>query len=158
MKKSCKTYPPSNIIDGDKGTFTHTSPADSMWVRVILSGTARITKIVVTNRKDCCQDGIVGASLNILMGSVLDIMGSCGEITEMKDSYTFKCRGLGDRVELAQWSPVGEWYITEIEVFGYPVTGMPVICYLGTFSIFWYFLPSFFFERYKAERNSRLKI
>jgi len=62
----------ANLVDGNKKNFAHTkgrteTEYDSM--KIDLGATKKIKKIVVTNRKDCCQNRIDGLTIEILDSS-----------------------------------------------------------------------------------------
>jgi len=59
--------PYANITDGVLANFGHTTGTDGPdHITIDLGGVKKIGEIVVVNRKDCCQDRIVGAKLQIL--------------------------------------------------------------------------------------------
>lgn len=50
-------FPDSNLIDGNYGTFAHTQGGGWDWGRVrLLDAGLPLTRVVVTNRQDCCRD------------------------------------------------------------------------------------------------------
>lgn len=64
-------YPSGNFVNqrGSKYyNFVHTSCSDVPWIEVDLGYTMRIHKIVVWNRRDCCQGRILGTVLSVLNG------------------------------------------------------------------------------------------
>ena len=116
MKNSHKLYPPQRLIDGKLGSFgASNKEEDGMWVRVYLEENLTVTKIIVYNRQDCCKDRIVGASVFIKSGD--QTVKVCGVFEDVRDFYTFDCKGEGNVVELSQEGNVGQWNIAEIMVY-----------------------------------------
>ena len=58
-------YPNINLIDRNPNTLAHTSDATGAYMELDLGNDRKISKIIVTNRQDCCKDRIVGARLDI---------------------------------------------------------------------------------------------
>ena len=95
---------------------------------VKLTEVALIQQIKIHNRKDCCQERIVGMSVFIKMQEVN--VTSCGTITEVQNMYTFECtRDMenGDVVELSKDGDVVEQNIAEIDAFGIIAPGYDII-------------------------------
>jgi hypothetical protein len=61
-----RQFPPSNLVDGNPNNFAHTTGQDQPWVQIDLGNDYPITKVVVYNRVDCCQDRINGAVIGII--------------------------------------------------------------------------------------------
>ena len=59
-------FPPANAIDGNFMTFSHTQEEQSAWWQVRLPKEVYIEKIVIKNRKDCCQDRLKSFDLIIM--------------------------------------------------------------------------------------------
>ncbi|XP_063681935.1 fucolectin-7-like [Bolinopsis microptera] len=119
MKNHYGPYPPSNLMDGDLNNFAHTLEAeDGMWMRVNLETQSSVTKVIIYNRQNCCQERIVGASVFIKTGN--EQVTDCGKISSEESTYTFDCEGDGNIVEISQEGTVGDWNIAEIEVYGTP--------------------------------------
>ena len=59
-------FKPSNATDNDNNTYTHTSCGEPPWIIVDLQFVADITKIIIVNRQDCCQQRINGTIVAIL--------------------------------------------------------------------------------------------
>jgi len=62
-------HPWANLVDGNKTNFAHTkgrtaTEIDNM--KIDLGAVKEITKIVITNRTDCCKDRIKGLKVQIL--------------------------------------------------------------------------------------------
>lgn len=69
-------YPARQAIDGDVNTIASTRDALSgdgnPWLRVWYpcpSGTTSVSRVVVTQRQDCCQGSILGFQINFLDAS-----------------------------------------------------------------------------------------
>lgn len=59
-------YIPNNAIDANILTFNHTQNDDNPWWQVILPRDIAIDKIVVNNRRDCCQNRLTNFDISIL--------------------------------------------------------------------------------------------
>ena len=57
-------FPSKNFVVGN--SFVHTSCYDVPWIEVDMGATVNMYRIVVTNRKDCCQFRVIGTRLVIL--------------------------------------------------------------------------------------------
>ena len=120
MKNYWINKPPSNLHDGNLNDIAHSNEeVDGMWVRLYLEERAQVTKIIVYNRKACCRDRLVGASVFIKSGD--EYVTNCGGINSVQMSYEFHCSGEGDVVEISQTGEVDKWNIAEIKVFGNPI-------------------------------------
>jgi len=111
---------PARAIDGNTdGNYggkscTHTSGTKNNWWLATLSGNTKISKVVISNRVDCCQDRINGAEV-----WVRDTM--CGAVAweSGKDTYEIDCGGaVGRSVKIMQ----KDNYLTlcEVQVIGSP--------------------------------------
>ena len=70
LNNTTAVAPPSNLIDAATGTIAHTQLAtgtdfSNQWYKIDLGSDKKIAKVVVTNRKDCCQDRAVGLQVRI---------------------------------------------------------------------------------------------
>jgi hypothetical protein len=86
-------FPASNSIDGNMNNFSHTSDARDNFIQVSYSSPVQVSKIVITNRKDCCKNRMIGTHLQLFSksGETPDI-GSI-PITDTRDIYTFTFNG-----------------------------------------------------------------
>ena len=80
-----------NLTDGNKTNFAHTlgrieTEYDSMTID--LGGETEISKIVITNRTDCCKNRIVSAKIEIL-DNANNIVSDTVNISDMQDIYTY---------------------------------------------------------------------
>ena len=117
MKNPWTNYPPSNLIDGKLNNFIDSNAEENgMWVRVNLKEPSVVTQIIVYNRKGCCKERIIGASVFIKSGD--QTVTDCGVINDVRDFYTFDCIGEGNMVELSQEGKVEKWNIAEIRIYG----------------------------------------
>ena len=57
-------FPSKNFVVGN--SFVHTSCHDVPWIEVDMGATVNMYRIVVTNRRDCCQFRVIGTRLVIL--------------------------------------------------------------------------------------------
>nr|XP_055073702.1 uncharacterized protein LOC129453464 isoform X2 [Misgurnus anguillicaudatus] len=55
----------SNAIDNSPFTCTHTDTSDNPWWRLDLLDSYYISRVVITNRKDCCAERLNGAEIRI---------------------------------------------------------------------------------------------
>ncbi|XP_058627093.1 uncharacterized protein LOC131537563 [Onychostoma macrolepis] len=115
------------LYTGCSSTLNETDP----WWRLDLHDVYRVSKVVVTNRKDCCAEQINGAEIRI--GNSLENNGInnpiCAVIPAIPagKSYNYSCDGLdgryviihvpGDRKILA---------LCEVEVYGYLAENLAV--------------------------------
>ncbi|KAG1937941.1 fucolectin-like [Pimephales promelas] len=85
------------LYTGCSSTLNQTNP----WWRLDLRDVYRVSKVVVTNRRDCCTEQINGAEIRI--GNSLENNGSnnpiCGVISSLEASATatFSCGGMVGR-------------------------------------------------------------
>lgn len=63
------SFPGTNLVDGNTGSFTHTSCNDVPWILVDLGSVVPIFNIRLLNRPDCCQRRAVGNVVTVLDGS-----------------------------------------------------------------------------------------
>jgi hypothetical protein len=69
------TYPPTNAVDGNTASFTHTNPGDTAaYVRVALGAVSTIGRIVLYNRQACCPERIIGVQVSIKNTADLSIV------------------------------------------------------------------------------------
>ncbi|XP_065673231.1 uncharacterized protein LOC136090466 isoform X2 [Hydra vulgaris] len=54
---------PSKAVDGDLATITATDIGEMSWFKLDLHYVYQLTKIVIYNRNDCCQNGMNGSIL-----------------------------------------------------------------------------------------------
>ncbi len=72
-----------NAVDGNTesdymlGSCTHTV-GDDPWWRVDLKEVHKVTRVIITNRGDCCEERIVGAQIRI--GNSLENNGNNNEL------------------------------------------------------------------------------
>ncbi|XDV19495.1 hypothetical protein PO909_024960 [Leuciscus waleckii] len=118
-----------NAIDGNRGlqqlntgcssTLNETNP----WWRLDLRDVYRISKVVVTNRRDCCAEQINGAEIRI--GNSLENNGNnnpiCAVIPAIPagESYSYSCGGMDGRyVNLIIAGDMKTLTLCEVEVYG----------------------------------------
>ena len=53
-------------VDGNNNTINHTNAGSSEWWSVNLQGNFALSGIQINNRQDCCQDRLVGATVQVL--------------------------------------------------------------------------------------------
>jgi len=59
-------FPASNVVNGDLLSFNHTQEEQSAWWQIRLPKEVLIDNIIITNRKDCCQDRLRNFDLIIM--------------------------------------------------------------------------------------------
>jgi len=82
------TYPSANFVNGRGDTFVHSSCYDVPWIQIDLGSPMSIYKIVVVNRKDCCQSRINGTTLYVLDNDSAPVYIS-NPITSTNTVYTW---------------------------------------------------------------------
>ena len=82
-------YPVQNFVDGVGNSFVHTSGGDVPWIQVDLGKVTPIQRIVVTNRKDCCQSRILGTKLYISADGMPGNIYESNKITSVNATYTW---------------------------------------------------------------------
>ena len=82
-------YPVQNYVNGLANTFVHTSCYDVPWIQVNLDRNVPVYRIVITNRKDCCQSRVLGARLLFAAGGGPGIIYTSNEIQTVNSTYTW---------------------------------------------------------------------
>jgi hypothetical protein len=82
-------YPVQNYVNGLANTFVHTSCYDIPWIQVNLDNNVPVYRIVITNRKDCCQSRILGAQLLFAAGGGPGIVYTSNQIQTVNQTYTW---------------------------------------------------------------------
>jgi hypothetical protein len=80
-----------NLTDGNKGNFAHTlgrTPTEYDSMTIDLGGEVEISKIVITNRSDCCKNRIIGAKVEIL-DEGKNVVSDTVNISDLRDTYTY---------------------------------------------------------------------
>uniref|UniRef100_A0A1B8Y7Z0 Fucolectin tachylectin-4 pentraxin-1 domain-containing protein n=1 Tax=Xenopus tropicalis TaxID=8364 RepID=A0A1B8Y7Z0_XENTR len=109
------------------GSCSLTGNDMSPWWRVDLLQPNKISQVVVTNRGDCCSDGLNGAL--ILIGDSLNNNGnnnpSCAQITYIGNgaTLTFECNGMVGRFVNIVRPGMAIVQLCEIQVYGEPLLG-----------------------------------
>ncbi|XP_068136070.1 uncharacterized protein [Hyperolius riggenbachi] len=124
----------NNAIDGNldynlfSGSCAHTGDDVSPWWRVDLLQPHTISKVIITNRGDCCWERLAGAS--ILVGNSTENNGnnnpSCAVISfiQNRDALTFLCNDMiGQYVNIVIKGKTEYLQLCEVQVFGVPATG-----------------------------------
>jgi len=82
--------PWANLTDGNYGNFAHTSGNGESFIEVDLGAVKEIAKIVISNRKSCCQDRLGGAKIVLLDGSRANVTTTPAIVSDkMKLTYDF---------------------------------------------------------------------
>ena len=81
-------FPVQNFVNGLANTFVHTSCYDVPWIVVDLGSDIPIYRIVIINRKDCCQSRILGAKLYITGNNKEGVYNSAN-IHTVNSTYTW---------------------------------------------------------------------
>jgi hypothetical protein len=82
------SFPNQNYVDGAGNAFVHSSCGDIPWIQVDLGSVKPIYKVVIVNRKDCCQSRIHGSKLIIYDGNGAPTYNS-QEIVSINQTYTW---------------------------------------------------------------------
>ena len=121
----------SNLIDGNTngvwsgGSLFHSVEQTNPWVGVDLGLTATVSKIIIWNRTDCCQDRIIGAILEVFDSSGTIVHSET--ITTSEDTYIFEFASpIENVVSIGIWFPTwfsypperGIFNLAEIQAFG----------------------------------------
>ncbi|XP_064410085.1 fucolectin-like [Latimeria chalumnae] len=116
-----------NGIDGNHnsnyflGSCTHTAIENNPWWRVDLLDVYRISRIVITNRGDCCSERLNGAEIRI--GNSLTNNGNhnpkCGTVASARLTMEFPCHSMTGRY-VNVYLPGNQkvLHLCEVEVFG----------------------------------------
>jgi len=80
-----------NLIDGSLTTFGHSAggATGNQYATIDLGETKKIYKVVVENRRDCCQDRILGARVELGTSETKSI-ASTPRISTESNTYTYK--------------------------------------------------------------------
>ncbi|XP_064410081.1 fucolectin-like [Latimeria chalumnae] len=116
-----------NGIDGNHnsnynlGSCTHTEFENNPWWRVDLLDEYRISRIVITNRGNCCSKRLNGAEIRI--GNSLTNNGNdnpkCGAVTLAKQTMEFQCNSMTGRYVNVYLPGINKaLHLCEVEVFG----------------------------------------
>jgi len=87
------SFGPENAIDRNLNNFAHTLRNES-YIELNLNSNTQMTKLVITNRKDCCQDRAIGIKVEFLGEDGSSVAPSI-DINENKPTYTFEFRSSG---------------------------------------------------------------
>ncbi|CAN2390463.1 eel-Fucolectin Tachylectin-4 Pentaxrin-1 Domain [Pristimantis euphronides] len=126
-----------NAIDGNldtnlyHGSCSCTNIQMSPWWRVDLHRPYKISRIVITNRGDCCGQRLNGGK--ILVGNSLENNGNnnafCAGINSIPDggTQTFWCNNLvGQYVNIILPGKTDYLQLCEVQVFGIPASNDPM--------------------------------
>jgi hypothetical protein len=93
MIEMSSIYPGDNgdklMIDGNDNTASHTNCGAGESITITFPTSQAISDIKIKNRKDCCQERIIGASLFLIKD---DNKAISLEIKENKPVYNFVCK------------------------------------------------------------------
>ena len=82
--------PYERLTDGNFNNFAHTKGNGVSFLEVDLGAVKEIAKVVIMNRKDCCQDRLGGAKLVLLDGSRANVKTTPAIVSsKMKLTYDF---------------------------------------------------------------------
>ena len=83
-------YPSSLVADNDPNTFANTDAQTNSCIQIGLGENKDIATVVIVNRKDCCQDRMVGCALQIFKSDSLNHVVYVGsKITASQFMYQF---------------------------------------------------------------------
>ncbi|KAM4687850.1 fucolectin-4-like [Discoglossus pictus] len=120
---------PRRAIDGNKsgtygdGSCTHTDKDNPAWWRVDLNDDYKISRVIVTNRRDCCYERLGGAEVRVGNSTHLNKNSLCGIIWDvLAPTVTICCdRMEGRYVSIAIVTRREYLTLCEVEVYGVPV-------------------------------------
>jgi hypothetical protein len=83
-------YNPSKLVDNNVNTLSHTDSTrgTQQSMSIDLTSPIAVSKLVIQNRRDCCQDRILGSTLE-LIGSNGSVVWSSQPISTVEQTYTF---------------------------------------------------------------------
>lgn len=81
-------FPNQHFVNGTAHTFVHTSCGDVPWIEVDLGYLSTVYKVILTNRKDCCQERVLGTNL-ILLDSSRKPLYHSDPIQSVNATYTW---------------------------------------------------------------------
>ncbi|XP_069791584.1 pentraxin fusion protein-like [Narcine bancroftii] len=89
----------NNNADAKQSSCSHTKSSKNPWWRVDLKANHFVSKVIITTRKDCCRERILGAEVHI--GNSLENHGNsnhlCGIVHSVSTNNTFDCEGFTGR-------------------------------------------------------------
>merc|ERR1711871_1488457 len=107
----------SRAIDGSvngkypSGTCTHTQKQKGWW-KVDLGTKKHVTKVVIWNRTDCCQNRLLNT--RVFAGSKM-----CGAIHSGKRRHSINCGGKAASYIAVRRASVGYLTLCEVQVYAY---------------------------------------
>lgn len=105
-------FGPSNVIDNNTNTFTHTSAGDlwsDHWIKVDLGRVHNIRRVELENRQDCCRNRLAGTSISIYDGAGVEIFKST-PFTERESSSSVVSRPVSFSATLTRSHISEGWY------------------------------------------------
>ncbi|KAM4028461.1 pentraxin fusion protein-like isoform 1-T2 [Anomaloglossus baeobatrachus] len=117
---------PQLAIDGNhdneynQGSCTHTGKEFEPWWKLNLKEPIKVGTVVITNRKDCCQERLLEAEV-MVSNSMSDNGQKCGSVDDVsKSPITVCCNGKEGQVITVR-IPRRKEYLTlcEVQVFSY---------------------------------------
>lgn len=109
-------YPAVNAIDGNFMTFSHTQNQQGAWWQVRLPKEVYIDKIVIKNRKDCCQDRIVDSDVMVMDSNGTVLVRK--HIGDVQPEYTFTGINRIGRIVRVQLRKQNYLHLGEVQVYG----------------------------------------
>ncbi|GMH43789.1 hypothetical protein BSKO_11723 [Bryopsis sp. KO-2023] len=112
---------PERAVDGStssqwsSGSCTHTKKQPNPWWQVDLGATYQITKVVITNRGDCCSERLHNFEIRIgsEVNSNLNEWCASGQKMGPGETRTYSCPMVGRHVNIKIWDTE---YLTLCEV------------------------------------------
>jgi len=100
-------FPNQHFVNGTAHTFVHTSGAEVPWIEVDLGYLSTIYKVILTNRKDCCQGRVLGTNL-LLLDSARKPLYHSDPIQSVNATYTWFPPKAGVYADYKGDAPVGD--------------------------------------------------
>ncbi len=109
-------YAAVNAIDGNFMTFNHTQNENNSWWQVKLPKDVYIQEIIITNRRDCCQDRLNNFDVIIMDSSGKAILSKYQK--ESRKEYNINGINRIGRIVRIQLRGKNPLHLSEIKVYG----------------------------------------
>jgi hypothetical protein len=89
----------SSLFDEKDSTMWHSGGTGEEFIEVRVPAKRGLSKIVITNRKDCCKERLVGATLSVTSGGVPSVSADV-RLDTQRDVYGYRVESKGPFVTL----------------------------------------------------------
>lgn len=114
-----ESYDANLSIDGNSQTFGHTQSMQGAWWQVELPRDIVVDSIVISNRKDCCQERL--SNFDVTLTDNQGAVVYTKYFKDTQDSYTISGIGHIGRTVRVQLRGVNYLHLSEVSVYGTPV-------------------------------------